>query len=110
MFTAAQTASDFAVEIQSLQGGSAVLKADLPTVIPGVFSLVVLYIENEDTTSSTDLFDVQFADTGTVEYEIPREKLPRFTTFRVSVALKVGGVQSASSQQSNLISKCKVLW
>ncbi len=98
-------ASDVQVEIQALQEGSAVIRADLPATIPGVFSLVVRYIESAVTSSDAQLFGVEFSDTDRIEYKIPGEKLPRFTTFRVRLALKVGGVQGDFSPHSNQISE-----
>lgn len=55
--------------------------------------------------SDFNLLDTSFINTQEIQYNIPREKMPPFTSFRVLAALRVNGVQSGFSEQSNLISK-----
>lgn len=93
--------NDFDVELHAQLGGSAQIRATLPSRIPVAFSLVVRYIGS--TTVDVKLADESFANTQQIVYEIPEGQLPGFQTFRVQLALQMGNSQGPFTQASNPI-------
>ena len=103
--THAHTAEGFEVQLRVLQAGGVQILASLPSVIPGSFILVVRYSYNQFTVVEVELHDASFSNTQTIQYTIPKDKLPTFTSFQVTAALRVNGVQGGFSEESRRISK-----
>lgn len=75
----------------------------LPVVIPGLFSLRVRFINNEEVSRQENIYlwDPSLADTKEIDVAIPREELPIFKQFSVKVAIRHGTVNGPFTQQSN---------
>ena len=80
------------------------LKITFPTVIPGEFDIVAYYNYKEHH-SRRFISHPAFRNTKEVNIAIPLDKLPRFRTFSVRVALSVANKTGGESVSSNQISK-----
>ena len=82
------------------------LSAIFPALLPTSFSLVIYYYDRDtsDLVGKSELFDLSFSNTRTVDYLISADKMPPVLSFSVRIAVKVGGIEGDSSSSSNTIS------
>ena len=81
------------------------LSAIFPALLPTSFSLVIYYYDRDtsDLVGKSELFDLSFSNTRTVDYLISADKMPPVLSFSVRIAVNVGGIEGDSSSSSNTI-------
>ena len=75
-------------------------------MIPGVFTLWVVFIFNPLLASQQEIVDPSLKNTRTIDVVIERDDLPDLRQFGVRVALKFDDVQGEMTAESEKISKC----
>ncbi len=96
------TANNFPVTLTSETNGNVRIRAPLPAVIPGVFSLIVKFIFNTAVVQQREIIHPSFKNTNFIDISIPE---PQFRQFGVSIALKFDDIVGKLTPETEKISK-----